>query len=84
MAMLADEWSSQFEQRAGGSCGWHGVFDMSAGRDCDGLKTATPPKMRGEVFDFAAGFTVIDDSYNSNPRSLLNMVRTMAEGAQWA
>jgi UDP-N-acetylmuramoyl-tripeptide--D-alanyl-D-alanine ligase len=46
------------------------------------LKTAQPPKMRGEVFDFAAGFTVIDDSYNSNPRSLLNMVRTMAEGRQ--
>src|SRR5215208_5727241 len=44
------------------------------------LKTAQPPKMRGEVFDFGAGFTVIDDSYNSNPRSLLNMVRTMAEG----
>ncbi|HKG48024.1 MAG TPA: UDP-N-acetylmuramoyl-tripeptide--D-alanyl-D-alanine ligase [Pyrinomonadaceae bacterium] len=46
------------------------------------LKTAHPPKMRGEVFDFAAGFTVIDDSYNSNPRSLLNMVRTMAEAGQ--
>ena len=46
------------------------------------LKTAQPPKMRGEVFDFAAGFTVIDDSYNSNPRSLLNIVRTMAEGGR--
>jgi len=46
------------------------------------LKTAQPPKMRGEVFDFAAGFTVIDDSYNSNPRSLLNMVRTMADAGQ--
>jgi UDP-N-acetylmuramoyl-tripeptide--D-alanyl-D-alanine ligase len=46
------------------------------------LKTAQPPKMRGEVFDFAAGFTVIDDSYNSNPRSLLNMVLTMAEGGR--
>ena len=46
------------------------------------LKSAQPPKMRGEVLDFAAGFTVIDDSYNSNPRSLLNMVRTMVEGGQ--
>src|ERR1044071_272674 len=46
------------------------------------LKSAQPPKMRGEVFDFAAGFTGIDDSYNSNPRSLLNMVRTMAEGGR--
>ena len=46
------------------------------------LSKAQPPKMRGEVFDFAAGFTVIDDSYNSNPRSLLNMVRTMAEAGR--
>jgi UDP-N-acetylmuramoyl-tripeptide--D-alanyl-D-alanine ligase len=35
--------------------------------------------MRGEVLNFAAGFTVVDDSYNSNPRSLLSMVRTLAE-----
>jgi UDP-N-acetylmuramoyl-tripeptide--D-alanyl-D-alanine ligase len=46
------------------------------------LSKAQPPKMRGEVFDFAAGFTVIDDSYNSNPRSLLNMVRTMTEAGR--
>ena len=43
------------------------------------LRTVTPPKMRGEVFEFAAGFTVVDDSYNSNPRSLLSMVRTLSE-----
>jgi UDP-N-acetylmuramoyl-tripeptide--D-alanyl-D-alanine ligase len=36
--------------------------------------------MRGEVLDFAAGFRVVDDSYNSNPRSLVNMVRTITEG----
>ncbi len=43
------------------------------------LKSAKPPKMRGEVLDFAAGFTVVDDSYNSNPKSLLSMVRTLVE-----
>lgn len=43
------------------------------------LSSAIPPRMRGEVLDFAAGFRVVDDSYNSNPRSLLNMVRTIAE-----
>ena len=43
------------------------------------LKTARPPKMRGEVLDFAAGFTVVDDSYNSNPKSLLSMARTVAD-----
>ena len=56
------------------------VFEMSPGKIAAALATARPPKMRGEVLDFAAGFTVIDDSYNSNPRSLLNMVRTMVEG----
>jgi UDP-N-acetylmuramoyl-tripeptide--D-alanyl-D-alanine ligase len=46
------------------------------------LRTAKPPPMRGEVLDFAAGFTVVDDSYNSNPRSLLGMVRTLAEASE--
>jgi UDP-N-acetylmuramoyl-tripeptide--D-alanyl-D-alanine ligase len=54
-------------------------FDVPTEEIAAALKTAQSPKMRGEIFDFAGGFTVIDDSYNSNPRSLLNMVRTMAE-----
>ena len=54
-------------------------FEMSAGEIAAALKSARPPKMRGEVLEFAAGFTVIDDSYNSNPTSLLSMVHTMAE-----
>jgi len=48
----------------------------------DALRTAKPLKMRGEVLDFAAGFTVVDDSYNSNPRSLLSMTRTLAEASR--
>lgn len=58
------------------------AFSLPAEKIAAALATAQPPKMRGEVFDFAAGFTVIDDSYNSNPRSLLHMVRTMAEGGR--
>lgn len=48
----------------------------------DALSSAKPPKMRGEVLEFAAGFTVVDDSYNSNPRSLISMVRTVAEARE--
>ena len=58
------------------------AFSLPPEEIAQALSKAQPPKMRGEVFDFAAGFTVIDDSYNSNPRSLLNMVRTMAEGSR--
>ncbi len=57
-------------------------FDLPTEEIAKALKTAQSPKMRGEIFDFAAGFTVIDDSYNSNPRSLLNMVRTMADAGE--
>jgi UDP-N-acetylmuramoyl-tripeptide--D-alanyl-D-alanine ligase len=48
----------------------------------DALSSAKPPKMRGEIAEFAAGFTVVDDSYNSNPRSLISMVRTVAEARE--
>ena len=43
-------------------------------------RTAAPSEMRGEVLRFAAGFTVVDDSYNSNPRSLLSMAEAVAGG----
>ncbi|MFL6228874.1 MAG: UDP-N-acetylmuramoyl-tripeptide--D-alanyl-D-alanine ligase [Pyrinomonadaceae bacterium] len=44
------------------------------------LATAAPSEMRGELIDFAGGFSVIDDSYNSNPRSLLSMARSLVAG----
>jgi UDP-N-acetylmuramoyl-tripeptide--D-alanyl-D-alanine ligase len=54
-------------------------FEIKPEQIAAALNTAKPPRMRGEVLDFAAGFTVVDDSYNSNPRSLMNMVRTITE-----
>ncbi len=56
------------------------VFDVAPEEIARALATAVSPHMRGEVIDFVAGFTVVDDSYNSNPRSLQSMVRTIAEG----
>ena len=44
------------------------------------LGTARASEMRGEVIDFAAGFSLVDDSYNSNPRSLMSMARSLIEG----
>jgi len=34
-----------------------------------------PEKKRGEVVKFREGFAVIDDSYNSNPKALTEMIR---------
>ncbi len=55
-------------------------FEIEPSQIAEALGGAKPPRMRGEVLDFAAGFRVVDDSYNSNPRSLINMVQTIAEG----
>jgi UDP-N-acetylmuramoyl-tripeptide--D-alanyl-D-alanine ligase len=41
------------------------------------LAETSTPKMRGEVVRFSDGFTIIDDSYNSNPRALFEMVSTV-------
>lgn len=55
-------------------------FGMSAQQIADALKTVAPPPQRGEVLHFTEGFTVINDSYNSNPSALLSMVKTLNEG----
>jgi len=44
------------------------------------LSTAHPPPQRGEVLHFKEGFTVVNDSYNSNPSALISMVKTIVEG----
>lgn len=42
------------------------------------LAEAVSPRMRGEVVRLANGITVVDDSYNSNPRALVEMVKTIS------
>ncbi|HKP87010.1 MAG TPA: UDP-N-acetylmuramoyl-tripeptide--D-alanyl-D-alanine ligase [Blastocatellia bacterium] len=41
------------------------------------LAQVASPNRRGEVLRFAEGFTVVDDSYNSNPRALIEMATTI-------
>ncbi|MGH9914774.1 MAG: UDP-N-acetylmuramoyl-tripeptide--D-alanyl-D-alanine ligase, partial [Pyrinomonadaceae bacterium] len=59
-------------------------FDMTAEQIAVALEKAQPTEMRGAIFHFEIGegkeFMVIDDSYNSNPRSLLSMARTIVNG----
>ncbi len=41
----------------------------------EAINEMKPERMRGEVVKFREGFAVIDDSYNSNPRALSEMIR---------
>ncbi|PYP84722.1 MAG: UDP-N-acetylmuramoyl-tripeptide--D-alanyl-D-alanine ligase [Blastocatellia bacterium AA13] len=41
------------------------------------LATCTPPKMRGQLVKLANDITVINDSYNSNPNALDEMIATL-------
>jgi UDP-N-acetylmuramoyl-tripeptide--D-alanyl-D-alanine ligase len=60
------------------------VFGMSAREIAESLESVKPPAQRGEVLHFARGFTVINDSYNSNPAALLGMVKTLVDGGKSA
>ena len=57
------------------------IFDMTASQIAESLASVEPPGQRGEVLRFARGFSVINDSYNSNPAALLSMVETLVAGA---
>lgn len=57
------------------------TFGMTADEIAIALNSVKSPPQRGEVLHFAEGFTVINDSYNSNPAALMSMVRTLVEGS---
>ena len=59
-------------------------FGMTAVEIAESLKTVAPPPQRGEILHFAIGFTVVNDTYNSNPDALISMVRTIVEGGNGA
>ena len=56
------------------------AFGMTATQIAASLSSVSAPPQRGEVLHFARPFTVINDSYNSNPIALMSMVRTLIEG----
>ena len=60
------------------------TFGMSASQIGESLLSVAPPPQRGEILRFARGFTVINDSYNSNPAALLSMVDTLVYGSEGA
>ena len=60
------------------------AFGMTPDEIAGQLSSAQPPPQRGEILHFVAGFTVVNDSYNSNPDALLSMVETLRDGAEGA
>jgi len=60
------------------------AFGMRADSIAAALNSVSAPPQRGEVIEFAAGFTVINDSYNSNPDALMSMVGTLVAGSAGA
>lgn len=56
-------------------------FGMTVDQVAESLRSVEAPPQRGEVLHFAAGFTIINDSYNSNPDALMSMVETLVDGA---
>ena len=47
-------------------------------RMMESFATLQQASMRGQVLTFKPGFTVIDDSYNSNPKALMKMIEVLA------
>jgi UDP-N-acetylmuramoyl-tripeptide--D-alanyl-D-alanine ligase len=59
-------------------------FGMNPAQIAHALSRVQAPSQRGEILRFAVGFTVVNDSYNSNPAALLSMVDTLVEGSEGA
>jgi len=49
----------------------------------EALAEMKPEKMRGQVLRFREGFSVIDDTYNSNPKALSEMIRFVGRLQGW-
>lgn len=74
------------------SSGRHNIYNALAaaavgdyyGLDPESIAAAlaenSSAKMRGEIIRFKEGFTLVNDSYNSNPTALIEMARTIASG----
>ena len=49
----------------------------------EALSEMKPEKMRGQVIKFREGFGLIDDTYNSNPKALSEMIRFVGRLQGW-
>lgn len=57
-------------------------FDIAPEEIAHALSGATASEMRGQLIRLAQSLSVIDDCYNSNPRSLVAMTRALTEASR--
>ena len=57
-------------------------FDIAPGEIAEALSGATASEMRGQLIRLSKNLNVIDDCYNSNPRSLVAMTRALTEASR--
>jgi UDP-N-acetylmuramoyl-tripeptide--D-alanyl-D-alanine ligase len=50
----------------------------------EALGSLKQASMRGQISRFRKGFTLVDDSYNSNPRALMQMIQVLAQTPSFA
>jgi UDP-N-acetylmuramoyl-tripeptide--D-alanyl-D-alanine ligase len=53
-------------------------YSISLAQIIESLSQLQSVTMRGQILRFNEGFTVIDDSYNSNPRALMQMMEVLS------
>jgi len=54
-------------------------YNIALAQIIESLGKLQPVAMRGQILRFKEGFTVIDDSYNSNPRALMQMIEVLSK-----
>ncbi len=54
------------------------LYNIALAQMVESLGKLQPVAMRGQILRFKEGFTVIDDSYNSNPKALMQMIEVLA------
>lgn len=58
-----------------------GICGLNIEEIAEGIARCSPSYMRGQLIEFEQGFTVIDDSYNSNPAALSALVESITRDA---
>ena len=72
----------QYVQNALAACAVAGLFGVSLPQMREALTAFRPTSLRGERMEFAQGFTVVNDAYNSNPVALQAMARALSRTPQ--